>query len=694
MKNYQPDQIRNVGICSHSGAGKTSLTEAMLYTSSSIDRLGKVDEGNSTTDYDKEEIERGITINTSIAPCEWKDCKINLVDTPGYFDFLGDVKSSLRIVDGALIVVSASSGVEVGTEQVWKYANDFGLPRLIYVNKMERENADFEQTFEQLRDHFGEMVVPVTIPIGKESSFEGVINLVTMKAVYPKGDGREVSEEEIPSELQDEAENYREILMESVAECNDETLEKYLEGEPLTEDEVINGVKQYTKMGEIVPVLCGSATQNIGVNQLLDCLTYYIPNPLEKEGLQGKDANSGEEVEVKPSKDEPFSAFVFKTIADPYVGRLNYFRVFSGELSDDQEVYNSNNSSQERVGKLYYLKGKEQVAVSKVSVGDIVAVSKLQKTSTGDTLSSPSKPIVLPGVEFPEPIISFAVVTNEKGDEEKVGTSLTKLLEEDPILKRETNKETKETLISGMGELQLDIVLKRMTKKYGVDVDLKPPKVPYRETITKTVTAEEKYKKQSGGRGQYGHVYVEFSPLPEGQYFEFENNIVGGVIPKQYIPAVEKGILEAMETGVLAGYPVVDVKANLYDGSHHSVDSSEMAFKMAGINAFRKGMEKAEPILLEPILEVEVRVPEKYMGDVMGDINSKRGKIQGMDPDGDDQLIRAYAPQAEMLRYAIDLRSITQGRGSFTAKFSHYEQVPGDVREKIIEEANQTAAKE
>ncbi|UMZ74160.1 elongation factor G [Natranaerofaba carboxydovora] len=689
MKNFNPDQLRNVGICSHSGAGKTSLAEAMLYTSGVNERLGKVDEGTSTTDYDKEEMERGITINTSVAPCEWKNCKINLVDTPGYFDFIGDVKSALRVVDGALIVVSASSGVEVGTEQVWQYADDYGLPRILFVNKMERENANFEQTLEQLRDHFGDQVVPVTIPMGQEDSFKGVINLVTMKAVYPKGDGREVSEEDIPSEFQDEAENYREILMEEIAECNDEMLEKYLEGEPLTEDEIITGVKQYTKEGGLVPVLSGSATQNIGVNQLLDCLTYYIPNPLEKESIKGSDPNTEEEIELKTSNDEPFSAFVFKTIADPYVGRLNYFRVYSGELSDDKEVYNSNDKSSERVGKLYYLKGKEQIAVNKVTVGDIAAVSKLQKTSTGDTLSSPDKPIVLPEVDFPEPIISFSVVTQDKGDDEKVGTALSKFLEEDPILKRETNKETKETLISGMGELQLEIVVSRMAKKYGVDVDLVEPKVPYRETITKTVNSEEKYKKQSGGKGQYGHVYIEFSPLPEGQQFEFENNIVGGVIPKQYIPAVEKGILEAMETGVLAGYPVVDIKANLYDGSHHSVDSSEMAFKVAGINAFKKGMEKAEPILLEPILDVEVRVPEKYMGDVMGDLNSKRGKIQGMDPDGDDQLIKAYVPQAEMLKYAIDLRSMTQGRGSFKTKFSHYEQVPGDVRDKIIEDAKQ-----
>ncbi|ACB83609.1 elongation factor G [Natranaerobius thermophilus] len=691
MKSYQPDQIRNVGLCSHGGAGKTSLTEALLYSSNSIDRLGNVEDGTTTTDFDKEEVDRGITINTSVAPCEWKGHKLNLVDTPGYFDFIGDVKSSLRIVDGALIVVCAASGVQVGTEQVWHYADENDLPRVVFINKMERENASFNRTLEQLRENFGDQVVPVMIPIGSEDSFEGVINLVTMKANYHKGDGKEFSEEEIPSEYQEEADNFREMLMEAVAECDDEMLEKYLEGESLTEDEVINGVKQFTKEGELIPVLCGSAIQNIGVTQLMDCLKYYIPSPVDLN-YQGFNPETEEEVKINPSEEGPFSAFVFKTVADPYVGRLNYFRVYSGQLSDDKEAYNSNNKTSERIGKLYYLKGKEQIPVNTVSVGDIAAVSKLQKTATGDTLSDSEKPVKLPEVEFPDPVISFAVVTQDKGDEEKVGTSLSKFLEEDPILNLEKNDETKETLISGMGELQLEIIIEKMKKKYGVDVELKTPKVPYKETITKTVNAEEKYKKQSGGRGQYGHVFIEFSPLQEGEGFQFENNIVGGVIPKTYIPAVEKGIFEAMETGVLAGYPVIDIKANLYDGSHHSVDSSEMAFKVAGANAFKKGMQNAQPVLLEPVMEVEVRVPEKFMGDIMGDINSKRGKIQGMDPDGDYQIIKAYVPQAEMLRYAIDLRSMAQGRGTFTSVFSHYERVPDDVRDEIIEET--TAEKE
>ncbi len=687
MNNYQPNQIRNVGICSHGGAGKTSLTEALLFTSGTIDRHGKVEDGTTTTDYDKEEIDRNVTINTAIAPCEWKEHKINLVDTPGYFDFIGDVKSSLRVVDGALVVICAASGVEVGTEQVWQYADENQLPKMVFVNKMERENANFSQTFEQLREHFGDKVVPVMIPIGSEDSFEGVINLVTMKALYPKEDGKGSQEQEIPSGYQDEAEEYREMLMEAVAECDDEMLEKYLEGESLTEEEVINGVKQFTKEGMLSPVLCGSALQNVGVDELLDCLTYYIPNPVEADSYRAINPESEELTEITPSKEEPFSAFVFKTIADPYVGRLNYFRVYSGELTDDKGALNSCNNTEERIGKLYFLKGKEQIPVNKVSVGDIAAVSKLQKTSTGHTLTSTEQPVKLPDIEFPEPVMSFAVVTKDRGDEEKVGTSLSKFLEEDPILKLKKNEETKETLISGMGELQLEIVMARMQKKYGVDVDLKTPKVPYKETITKTVNAEEKYKKQSGGRGQYGHVIIEFSPLTEGQYFEFDNNIVGGVIPKTYIPAVEKGILEAMETGILAGYPVIDIKANLYDGSHHSVDSSEMAFKVAGANAFKKGMKQADPVLLEPVMEVEVKVPEKFMGDVMGDLNSKRGKIQGMDPEGDYQIIRAYVPQAEMLKYAIDLRSIAQGRGTFSSRLSHYEQVPEEVKDEIIEAA-------
>ncbi len=682
MKNYQPDQIRNVGLCSHGGAGKTQLTEALLYTSGAINRLGKVDDGTTTTDYDKEEIERKITINTSIAPCEWNDHKINLVDTPGYFDFLGDVRSSLRVVDGALVVVCAASGVQVGTEQVWEYADEYELPRLVFINKMERENANFESAFEQLREHFGDKVIPVGMPMGSEDAFKGVINLVTMKAYDSEG-----KESDIPAEFEDDANTYREMLVEAVAGCDDELLEKYLEEDTLSEEEIVSGVKAFTKQGELVPVLCGSASQNVGTAQLLNCLINYIPNPLELETVKGYKTESDEEIELKTDQEEPFSALVFKTVADPYVGRLNYFRVYTGELSDDGGVYNASEKNNERIGKLYYLRGKEQIAVNKVTVGDIAAVSKLQKTGTGHTLCDPDHPVRLPEVEFPEPVISFAVVTHEKGDEEKVGTSLSKFLEEDPILKLRKDEETKETLISGMGELQLEIIVNRMAKKYGVNVDLKMPKIPYKETITTTVNSEEKYKKQSGGRGQYGHVYVELSPLPEGQGFEFENNIVGGVIPKQYIPAVEKGIIEAMESGVLAGYQVIDVKANLYDGSHHSVDSSEMAFKVAGLNAFKKGMERANPIIKEPVMEVEVKVPEKFMGDVMGDLNSKRGKILGMDPQGDYQIIRAHVPQSELLRYAIDLRSIAQGRGTFTTKFSHYDQVPEDVKEEIVENA-------
>ncbi len=688
MKNYQPQQIRNIGLCSHGGAGKTSLAEAMLYTAGGIDRLGNVEEGTTTMDYDKEEVERKITINTSIAPCEWNDHKINLVDTPGYFDFISDVKSSLRVVDGALITVCAASGVQVGTEQVWQYAEQNKVPKMVFINKMERENANFNNTFQQLRDHFGDLVVPVMVPMGSEDDFSGLIDLVTMKAYFQKP-GEGVTEGEIPEEYQDEVGNFRETLMEAVAECDDEMLEKYLEGESLSEEEVSNGVKEFTKTGEIVPVLCGSATQNIGVTQLLNCLVYYMPNPVEHDAIAATDLKSGEDIQLKPSTDESFSAFVFKTIADPYVGRLNYFRVYSGALTDDKSIYNANQKVEERIGKLYFLKGKEQIGVNSISVGDIAAVSKLQKTSTGHTLTDPNRQVKLPGLEFPEPIISYAVVTQEKGDEEKVGTSLSKYLDEDPILQLRKDQETKETLISGMGELQLEIIISRMKKKYGVEVELKEPKVPYKETITKTVNTEEKYKKQSGGRGQYGHVFIEFSPITYEEKLEFENNIVGGVIPKQFIPAVEKGVLEAMEQGILAGYPVVGIKANLYDGSHHSVDSNEMAFKVAGANAFKKGMDRGEPILLEPVLNVEVRVPEKYMGDVMGDLNSKRGKILGMDPEGDEQVIRAHVPQAEMLKYAIDLRSITQGRGVFTSEFDHYQQVPNDVKDNIIEQAQQ-----
>ena len=684
MKSYKAEAIRNVALVGHGGCGKTSLAEALLFTSGGIDRLGKVDDGTTTSDYDPDEIKRKISINATIAPCEWQGTKINFIDTPGYADFVGDVKSALKVVEGALLVVCAVSGIEVGTETTWEFAQETGVPRAIFINKMDRENADFYAVAEALRVRFGSRVVPVQLPIGSQDSLKGVVDLVEMKAQVGAG---KATEGEIPADMADAVAKYREALIEAAAEVDDELITKYLEGEELTTEEIARGLAEGFRAGKVVPIFVGSALKDIGAAGLLDKIVATFPSPAELEAVKGLNPQSKAEEQRKPLDSEPFSALVFKTLADPYVGKLTYFRVYSGVLKSDTHAFNSTEGIDERIGQVYLLKGKNQEATAEVHAGDIGAVAKLAETGTGDTLCDKAKPIKYPAIEFPAPVYSVAIKAKTKADEDKMGPSLARLADEDPTFQYRREAETGETLVSGLGESHVEIVVDRLKRKFGVVVEVDTPKTPYRETVTTTASAQGKHKKQTGGRGQYGDAWVEISPLERGAGFQFQDAIVGGAIPRQYIPAIEKGVREAMERGILAGYPVVDMKARVYDGSYHNVDSSEMAFKMAGIIAFQNAAEKANPVLLEPIVSLEVIVPDEYMGDVIGDLNTKRGRILGMEPLSDGkQRIRALVPQGEMLRYAIDLRSIARGRGSFTMEQSHYEAVPAHAAQQIIEQ--------
>ena len=682
MKNYSIDKLRNVALVSHSGAGKTSLAEAMLFVSKGINRLGRVDDGTSTLDYDPEEVKRQISINLSMAPIEWKDHKINILDTPGYFDFVGDVTAALRVADTALIVVCASAGVEVGTEKAWDMTEQNNIPRMIYINKIERENANFDRVVEQLRSMFGQKIVPVQIPIGTADSYRGHIDLIQQKAYL--WDGNSVTVGDIPAEMADDVEMARDALIEAVSVTDDELMMKYLEGEAVTDQEVEAALAVGTRTGDVVPVFCGSASANVGVSELLDYCIKCAPSPKERIDV-GIDTKSGDEVEISPEGDK-LCALVFKTLADPYVGKLTLFKVLSGTMKSDSTVHNLSAGRDERVGQLFVIKGKENIPVTQISAGDIGAVAKLQETNTNDVLTVKGATVKPKGIEFPQSVMTMAVQPLAKGDEDKIGNGLARLAEEDPTFKVEKSAETSEILISGLGDLHLEIMCSRLHSKFGAEVELSTPSIPYRETIRGSVKVEGKHKKQSGGRGQYGHVWLEISPgSGEGDdELEFVDNIFGGAVPRQYIPAVEKGIRETMEEGIIAGYPIVNLKVSLYDGSYHSVDSSEMAFKIAASMALKKGFADANPVLLEPILNVKIVVPESFMGDVMGDLNKKRGKILGMEPQGGNQVIRAQVPMSEMFKYAIDLRSITQGRGSFTTEFSHYEEVPQNIAEDII----------
>jgi len=685
VAKHTVDKLRNIGLVSHGGAGKTSLAEAMLFDSGAKNRLGSVENGNTTTDHDPEEIQRTISINTSIAPCEWKEHELNIIDTPGYFDFIGEVRAALRVADSALILVDAVSGVEVGTELVWGYADEYGLPRMFFINKLDRENADFDRTVARLQEVFGRQVVALQLPIGKEGEFRGVVDLLANKAY--EFDNGQPNEIDIPSDMLAAVGEQREDLVEMVVETNDELLMKYLEGEEIGGDELAQGLRTAVAAREFVPVFCGSATKNIGVPLLLDSIVAVAPSPAEAPQPTATRVGSDEQVVYEASPDAPFSALVFKTMADPYVGKLTIFRVYSGRLESDTQIYNANKGTSERIGQLLKLKGKEQEPTDEAIAGDIVALAKLQEATTGETLCDPSEPVTYSPIQFPRPVYSVAVEPLTKGDEEKIGSGLNRLAEEDPTFVVERNAETKETVISGLGEQHIDVILGRLKRKFGVEVTMRTPRVAYRETIKSTTSASYRHKKQSGGRGQFGEVHIQLEPLPRGEKFDFVDEIFGGAISQSYRPAVEKGILEAMDEGVVAGYPVVDVRVRLQDGKEHSVDSSEMAFKIAGSMAFKQGVQNADPVLLEPIMDVEVMIPDEYMGDIMGDLNRKRGRIQGMEQRGSMQVVKAQVPQAEMFRYAIDLRSMTQGRGTYTMEFSHYEEVPAQEAEHIIEEA-------
>lgn len=685
MKQFATEELRNVCLVGHGGSGKTSFLEAALYSSQTIDRMGRVDEGNTVSDHDPEEIKRSISIATSLGPCVWQGHKVNFVDTPGYFDFVGEVKGALRATDVALVFVCAVSGVEVGTEKVWDYAGERNMARAFLINKMDRENANFDRVVEEIRQTFGASAAPLQIPIGQETKFAGVVDLLKQKAYYYSDNGRKVEEKAIPPELADKVTEYRGALLEAIADTDDELLMKYLEGEQLTDDEVIKGVKLGVTSGKLAPIFCGSALKNVGVKAFLDACVHYLPSPGDVPASFGTNLKTGMEESRSAARTAPFSAIVFKTMADPFVGKLSLFRVCSGVFKSDSTVFNSSKEAQERVGQLFVVRGKTQETSPELVAGDIGAVAKLTATSTGDTLCERDNPIRYNRIAFPSPVLSQAAEPKAKGDEEKIGSSLARLQEEDPTFSVRRDLETRQTIISGMGDLHLDVVVSRIAKKFGVDIVLSPPRVPYRETIRGVTRMEGKHKKQSGGKGQFGHVWIEMEPLPSGTGFEFVDKVFGGAVPRNFIPAVEKGIRETLEEGVLAGFPVVDVRVTLVDGSSHPVDSSEMAFKIAGSLAFKKGFMACKPILLEPIINIEVTVPDDYMGDIIGDLNKKRGRIMGMEPHGGFQCVKAQAPFSEIFKYATDLRSMTQGRGSFTTEFAHYEEVPSNVADLIIQ---------
>lgn len=687
MNLYGPDKIRNVVLLSHYGAGKTSLAESMLFTSGAIKRLGNVEDGTTTSDYDPSEIGRRMSISLSMLPQEWKGNKVNLIDTPGYADFVSEVKSGLRVSDGAIIVICAVAGVEVGTEQVWSYSEKAKLPRLIFINKMDRDNADFFHTLEQIQTKLATRCLPVQIPVGTQSNFQGIIDLITMKGYGSTG----LPEIELPPSLLGQAESYREKLIETVVETDDVLITKYLEGGQLSNEEIIQAIKQATIAGEIVPILSGSALRNLGIDSLLNAICDYLPSPKERGAIIATDLTGNKE-EIEPDVAAPFSSFVFKTSIDPFVGKLSYFRVYSGTVLSNSQAWNTNKNVMERIGQLFILTGKNQQLLPQLTAGDIGVVARLSSTATGDTLCAPEHKVILDGIEFPEPSFSMAIQPETKADLDKMGSILPRICEDDPSLRVYHDPDTNEIIISGLGDSHLEMVREKMRRKFDVEVRLRPPKIPYKETITVPTKAEYKHKKQTGGHGQYGHVFLELQPLPRGSGFEFSEQVVGGSVPKNYIPPVEKGVNEAKQEGILAGYPVVDVRVILYDGSSHPVDSSDIAFKIAGAQALKKGLSQGQPVLLEPIMGLTITVPEAYTGDIISDLNTKRGRVLGMVPEGDNNVIEAQAPYAELLHYAIDLRSMTQGRGGFVMKFDHYEEVPSHIGQEIIS-AKENAAK-
>ena len=688
MTKLDAGHIRNVAIVAHSGAGKTSLSEAILFNAGAIDRAGTVEGGNTTMDFEPEETDRKISVTSAVAYCDWNDTRLNLIDTPGFINFIEDTRGCLRVADGAVVIVSAISGVKAETEKIWRYACEFEVPRIVFVNKLDKEAADFSNAISELEKSFDQEAIPLFIPIGAGESFRGIVDLVAMKA-YVYKDGK-ASETVIPDDLKTVAEDYRKMLVEKIAEADDSLLEKYLEGGEITNEEVMKGIKEASLTRRFIPVACGSATMNIGVTQLMELMLMCLPTPEEMSRIspiRGTNPKDGKEVDRKPVTTDPLTAYVFKTVADPFAGKLSIFRVYSGVLKADSTVLNATSGAKERIGQIFYLVGKKHVPVASVNAGEIAAVVKLKETNVGDTLCEEHHPLVLPKVKFAEPIISYAIAPKTKGDEDKVSIGLHRILEEDPTIRFTRDEESKEMILSGMGQVHLEVALDKLRRKFGVEVAMKAPKIAYRETIKARTRAQGRYKKQSGGRGQFGDCWIEFEPLPRGGGFEFVDKIVGGVIPQQYRPAVEKGIIEKLKEGLIAGYPMVDVKVTLTDGSYHSVDSSEMAFKIAGSMALQKAVLDAKPIVLEPIMKIEVVVPDDTLGAVIGDLNSKRGKVQGVEPQaGGNQKIMALVPMAEMLVYANQLQSMTSGRGLYSMEFSHYEELPAHVTQKLIAE--------
>ncbi len=683
-RQFTLEKTRNIGIMAHIDAGKTTTTERILFYTGRVHKLGEVHEGTATMDWMVQEQERGITITSAATTAQWKGHRINIIDTPGHVDFTVEVERSLRVLDGSVAVFCAKGGVEPQSETVWRQADKYGVPRLAYINKMDITGADFFNVIRMMRERLQANPVPIQLPIGKEDTFRGIVDLVTRHAyIYTDDLGTRTEETEIPADMVDLVEEYRASLLEAVADTDEVFMTKYLEGEELTVEEIKAAIRKATVSVQIIPVTCGSSYRNKGVQLLLDAIVDYLPSPVDIPAIKGV-LPSGEETERRSSDSEPFSALAFKIMADPFVGKLAFFRVYSGTLKAGSYVYNSVKGKRERIGRILLMHANHREETDEVYAGDIAAAVGLKDTTTGDTLCDEANPVILESMEFPEPVIQVAIEPKTKAGQEKMSIALQKLAEEDPTFRAYTDQETGQTIIAGMGELHLEIIVDRLLREFKVEANVGKPQVAYRETIRKTVKAEGRFVRQSGGRGQYGHVWIEVEPLEAGAGYEFVNKIVGGVVPKEYIQPVNNGVQEAMQSGILGGYPVVDVRVTLYDGSYHEVDSSEMAFKIAGSIAFKEAMRKADPVLLEPVMKVETTVPEEYMGDVIGDINSRRGRIEGIMAQSGAQVVKAYVPLAEMFGYATDLRSMTQGRGVYTMQISHYEEVPKNIAEKII----------
>ena len=684
-REFTLENTRNIGIMAHIDAGKTTTTERVLYYTGKIHKIGETHEGASQMDWMEQEQERGITITSAATTAQWKGHRINIIDTPGHVDFTIEVERSLRVLDGAVAVLDAQSGVEPQTETVWRQATTYGVPRIVFANKMDKIGADFLYSVRTIHERLQANAHPIQLPIGAEDEFSGIIDLIKMKAeVYTNDLGTDIQETDIPEDLQDLAEEWREKLVEAVAETDEELMERYLEGDEISEEELKAAIRKATCAAEFYPVLCGSAFKNKGVQLMLDAVVDYLPSPLDVPAIKGIDPNTDAEVERHSSDEEPFSALAFKVMTDPFVGRLTFFRVYSGTLQSGSYVKNSTKGKRERVGRILQMHANSRQEIPEVFSGDIAAAVGLKDTTTGDTLCDEKAEVILESMEFPDPVIEVAIEPKSKADQDKMGIALQKFAEEDPTFRAYTNQETGETVIAGMGELHLDIIVDRMRREFKVEANVGAPQVSYRETFRASTQAEGKFVRQSGGKGQYGHVWIEFAPNEEGAGFEFENAIVGGVVPREYIPAVEAGLKDAMENGVLAGYPLVDIKAKLYDGSYHDVDSSETAFKVAASMALKAAAKKAQPSILEPMMAVEITVPEEYFGDVMGHVNARRGRVEGSEVRGNAQIVKGMIPLSEMFGYATTLRSATQGRGTFSMTFDHYEDVPKSIAEEII----------